>query len=193
MGVSGQTTWRVWEPQVTLVISRTSYGADTLVRPALTKQKATREVALLDFLVTGFLPNYLEIGPAAVIHPNTAAVVAPAVALPAGRVAALLQELYAAASGVSRAVVAVHIVGRARDELVLPAATLVAIAVPVAVPTTIPASPDRKISPATVVNPDTSIVRAPAVTFAARRLATLLHQANPPTRISRAIVAVAIV
>lgn len=125
------------------------------------------------------LPDYLEISPATVIHPDAAAVVAPAVALAAGRVAALFHELYAPAPGVSRAVVPVHVIGGARNELVLPAALVaVAISIPVAVAitTTIPATPAyRKISPAAVINPNSPVIRAPTITFAAGGLTTLLN------------------
>ena len=55
------------------------------------------------------LADDLKIGAAAVIHPDSAAVVAPAIALAAGGVAALLEQPHPA-SRISRAVVTVHIV-----------------------------------------------------------------------------------
>jgi hypothetical protein len=54
------------------------------------KTKSDPKVA---FRLPGYedLPNDLEISPAAVVHPDTAAIIAPAAALPAGSVAALFQ------------------------------------------------------------------------------------------------------
>ena len=81
----------------------------------------------------------------------------------------------------------VHIVGSARNYLVLislitvPITVVVAVAVPIAIVVATPAAPsafDCEISPATVVHPDAPAVRAPTIAFPAGRLATLLHQAN---------------
>jgi hypothetical protein len=93
------------QPQVTVVIDRrfvdglksTYFGA---------KQKATRRSP---FFLFEDLRYDLEIGPAAMIHPDTTAVVAPTAALPTRSVAALLQQLHAA-SCVSRTVVPVHVI-----------------------------------------------------------------------------------
>ena len=120
------------------------------------------------------LADDLEIGAAAVIHPDSAAVVAPAIALAAGRIATLLEQPDSA-SGVSGAVVTVHVVRCAGNDLVL--AALVAIPIAVTAPAAA-ATFDCEISPATVVHPDAPAVRSPTVAFPAGRLATLLHQAD---------------
>ena len=138
------------------------------------------------------------------IHPDATPVVAPAITLTAGRVAAPLQQLHTT-SGVSLAIVPVHVVGVAGDNLVLPPAMVVAIPVVVSVVVSVmvsitvpvpaaPASFDREIGPAAMIDPDAPAIRAPTVAFAAGRLAALLHQANPaPAPISIAVMPVAII
>ena len=63
----------------------------------IAKIHASQRTRLEGGALSGFrLADDLEVGAAAVIHPDTAAVVAPAVALAAGRVAALLQQPHSA-------------------------------------------------------------------------------------------------
>jgi hypothetical protein len=88
---------------------------------------------------------------------------------------------------IRRAIVPVHVVRRARDDLSLAVPVVAAIRIIVAVTITIPimvpilatsASFDREISPAAVIHPDAPAVRAPAVAFPAGRFATLLDEPN---------------
>src|SRR6185369_2818636 len=98
-----------------------------------------------------------------------------------------------AASRVSRAIVPVHIIRRARDYLPRAVSVVVAVisglgavtvpvVVPIVVSILIPASAaiHREISPAAVVHPDAAVVRSPAVAPRAGRLATLSHQLRSP-------------
>src|SRR6185437_1483744 len=108
--------------------------------------------------------------------------------------AILLDQLHAA-SRVSRAIVPVHIIRRARDYLpravsvvvaVISVTIVITVAVPVVVsivvPISIPASSaiHREVSPAAVVHPNAAVVRSPAVALRASRLATLSHQLRSP-------------
>jgi hypothetical protein len=47
---------------------------------------------------------------------------------------------------------------------------------------------DLKISPATVIDPNSTTVKAPASTLPAGRIAMLLYQFHPAARVGRAIV-----
>src|SRR6185369_11164899 len=100
----------------------------------------------------------------------------------------LLDQLHAA-SRVSRAIVPVHIIRRARDYLPRAVSVIVAVIsvlgavpVPVVVSISIPATSaiHREISPAAVVHPDAAVVGSPAVALRASRLATLSHQLRSP-------------
>jgi hypothetical protein len=111
----------------------------------------------------------LEIGPAAAIHPNTPAVVAPAVALTASGVAALFYQLYPAA-GIGWAIVPVHVIRGARNYLssatpvIVPApftATVpvtIAITITVSIPAAAATTVDCEVSPATMIDPNTSAI-----------------------------------
>jgi hypothetical protein len=126
----------------------------------------------------------LKISPAAVIDPDSTAIIAPAAALPAGRVTVLLYQLHSA-SRVGRAIVTVHIVGGARDHLARAITVVTAITVPmvaVTVPIPIPVAAagfDHEVSPAAVVDPNAPPVRAPAVALGAGGVAALFHQPGP--------------
>src|SRR6266478_2114654 len=86
---------------------------------------------------------------------------------------------------VNWAIVPVHVIRCARDYLSLAITVVVAaisimvtitIAVAVAVPITISSvSFDREISPAAMIYPDASVIRAPTVAFPASRFATVLY------------------
>jgi hypothetical protein len=72
-------------PQVTVVIGNVFFMLSQLggmgVRSLQSNAKGDPKVAR--FLCSGDLPNDLEISAAAMVHPNTAAVVTPTPALPA--------------------------------------------------------------------------------------------------------------
>ncbi len=84
---------------------------------------------------------------------------------------------------VNWAIVPVHVIRCARDYLSLAITVVVAaisimvtITIAVAVPITISSvSFDREISPAAMIYPDASVIRAPTVAFPASRFATLLY------------------
>ena len=84
---------------------------------------------------------------------------------------------------VNWAIVPVHVIRCARDYLSLAITFVVAaisimvtITIAVAVPITISSvSFDREISPAAMIYPDASVIRAPTVAFPASRFATLLY------------------
>jgi hypothetical protein len=124
-----------------------------------------------------------KIGPASVVHPNSTAIRAPAIAFGAGGVAELPHQANFAASRIHVAGAPSHVVGVARNPLRLPAVLVIAILVPV-IPVSavlviavfipeIPVPTDAEISPASVIYPDALVVRAPAVTFRASGFAVL--------------------
>ncbi len=82
---------------------------------------------------------------------------------------------------VNWAIVPVHVIRCARDYLslaitVVVAAISIMVTIAVAVPITISSvSFDREISPAAMIYPDASVIRAPTVAFPASRFATLLY------------------
>ena len=84
---------------------------------------------------------------------------------------------------VNWAIVPVHVIRCARDYLSLAITVVVAaisimvtITIAVAVPVPISSvSFDREISPAAMIYPDASVIRAPTVAFPASRFATLLY------------------
>jgi hypothetical protein len=96
----------------------------------------------------------------------------------------LLYQLHGAAR-VSRAIVAVHVIRRARDYLSLaisvvtaiPVTVVIAVTITVVVPISVPTATffDREISPAAVIHPDASVIRSPTVAFRTGGLATLFH------------------
>jgi len=148
----------------------------------------------------GDLSKDLEVSPATVIDPNAAAIIAPAAALAAGRFAALFEQLHSA-SRVSRAVVPVIVIRRAGHHLALPSGVW-SSGVRIAPPGenliglffhAAAAAFDCEVGPATVVHPDHLTVRAPAVSFPAGRVATLLLQPYAPARIDGAVVPPAVV
>ena len=84
---------------------------------------------------------------------------------------------------VNWAIVPVHVIRCARDYLslaitVVVAAIFIMVTITIAVAVAIPISSvsfDREISPAAMVYPDASVIRAPTVAFPASRFATLLY------------------
>ena len=125
------------------------------------------------------LPNDLEVSPAAVIHPNTAPIIAPAVTLTARGVATLFQELHTA-SDVHWTVMTAHVVGRAGNDRIC-AAPSIPVSIPITVPVPIATSAalDREIGPAAVIYPDSPAVGTPTVALPARRFTSLLDQPDP--------------
>ena len=109
------------------------------------------------------------------IDPDASPIVAPAVALAASRVAALLQELDPA-SGVGLAVVPVHIIRRARDNLILPALVTISVTVPIPVavitvaPAALAATFDGEISPTTMIDPDAPARQNPSYSLPGKEI-----------------------
>jgi hypothetical protein len=86
---------------------------------------------------------------------------------------------------IRRAIVPVHVVRRARDDLSLAVPVvaairiIVAVTIPIMVPILATSAPfDREIGPAAMIHPNAPAVRAPAVAFPAGRFATLLDEPN---------------
>ncbi len=82
---------------------------------------------------------------------------------------------------VNWAIVPVHVIRCARDDLSLAITVVVAaisIMVTITIAVAVPISSvsfDREISPAAMIYPDASVIRAPTVAFPASRFATLLY------------------
>ena len=82
---------------------------------------------------------------------------------------------------VNWAIVPVHVIRCARDYLSLAITVVVAaisIMVTITIAVAVPISSvsfDREISPAAMIYPDASVIRAPTVAFPASRFATLLY------------------
>ena len=126
--------------------------------------------------------NHHKICTASVIHPNPALVCAPAIALGARGIAMLCDQPHLRASRFHAAVVPSHVVGVTRNRLriaivmpvpVINAAITIHVANCHALILKDGISPNRKIRAASVVNPNTSFIGAPAVPFVARGVAML--------------------
>jgi hypothetical protein len=135
-------------------------------------------------LAVAGLPANLKISAAAVIDPNSSTVKTPIAILPAGRVAMLLYQPHPTPR-IRRAIVPVHVVRRARDNLSLAVPVvaairiIVAVTIPIMVPILATSAPfDREIGTAAVIHPNAPAVRAPTVAFPAGRFATLLDEPN---------------
>jgi len=84
---------------------------------------------------------------------------------------------------VNWAIVPVHVIRCARDYLslaitVVVAAIFIMVTITITIAVAVPISSvsfDREISPAAMVYPDASVIRAPTVAFPASRFATLLY------------------
>jgi len=122
-----------------------------------------------------------EIRAAPAVHPNAALIVAPAIALCAGRTTALIQQRHAAAR-IGIAVVPPSIVRGAGD----------CAAARTIVPTG-PATPNREVGPAPAVHPNAALIVAPAIALRAGRPAALIQQRHAAARIGIAIVPPSIV
>lgn len=129
-------------------------------------------VALIPVMIvvpaTAAAAFHCEIRTTSVVDPNTSAIRTPAVAFLAGRIATLASESHAT-SNVCFTIVPTAIVRRAGDSVTASwTAVLVCIY--------------REVRPASVVDPDSSAIRTPAIAFLAGRLAALLEQPNPARR-----------
>ena len=126
-----------------------------------------------------------KIGPAPMVHPNSAAIRAPAITFGASCVAELPDQAHFTATSLHVAGVPSHIVRVASKRLRLPVSSILVVAglIPVTPVSAILVNAvfipeiavltDTEISAASVIYPDTLVVRAPTVTFRASGFAVL--------------------
>ncbi len=140
-----------------------------------------------------------KISPASTVYPDAALIVAPAVALLAGRPASLPHQSHPA-TGISLTILAVTVVGRAGNDVVdrtrrpdWRARSAGSGRITRTRSRAVSRDSDKEVSSASAIHPYASAIVAPAIALLAGRAASLIHQAYAISCISCAVVSVAIV
>ena len=132
--------------------------------------------------------NHHKIGPASMVHPNAAPICAPAVSFGARGIAMLRRHPDFCASHIDAAGMPSHVIGVARNRLLVSVVSPIAIVIAVgaALIRKVVVPRDRKVGSASVVHPNASFVGAPTVAFGASGVAVLRQQSYSASRVKRA-------
>jgi hypothetical protein len=132
--------------------------------------------------------SHHKICTASVVDPNPVLVRAPAVTFGARSIAVLSCHPHHRVSRIHLARMLSHVVGVAGNRLYVSVVAAVVIRVTIwpALILIDAISPDCEIRAASMINPDATVIRAPAVAFIASCIAVLRQQAHSASRIKRA-------
>lgn len=152
-------------------------GAGVLSRPALPLRTVSQVRSTND-----------KVRSAAAVYPDATAVVSPAIALRASRVAALTHHLNAA-TRVGCTVVPFSVVRRAGYGYAWASRTIAGATRTGGAVT----RSDHKVRTAAVIDPDAAAIVSPAIALRASRIAALAHHLDATARVHRAVVPSAVV
>ena len=121
------------------------------------------------------------------VHPNAAPICAPAVSFGARGIAMLRRHPDFCASHIDAAGMPSHVIGVARNRLLVSVVSPIAIVIAVgaALIRKVVVPRDCEVGPASVVHPNASFVGAPTITFGASRVAVLRQQSHSASRVKR--------